>query len=60
MHKIKIGSKVKILRKDIFHLQHRENRNGTVTRINGAYVTIRPTWVVWEIELLINEIAFRK
>jgi len=53
---IKVGNKIKILRKDIFHLQHRSNRNGTVTNINGGYITVKPTWVKWEIGLLINEV----
>jgi hypothetical protein len=56
MCKIKVGSKVKILRQDIFHLRHRPNRNGIVTHVDGAYVTVRPMWLTWTIELLTNEV----
>ena len=52
----KKGNRVKILRKDIFHLKHRRNRNGTITRVDGGYIYVRPTYVKWEIELYATEI----
>lgn len=55
---MKVRDKVEILRKDIFHLQHRKNRNsiGTITHINGACILVRPMGCKWEIELYPNEV----
>jgi hypothetical protein len=52
----KVGDKVHIKRKDIYHLQHRKNRNGVVTSINGYYILVRPMWCRWEVELYPTEI----
>jgi hypothetical protein len=53
---MRVGDRVRILRKDIFHLKHRKNRNGVITNINGAYIMVRPMWCSWEIELYPNEL----
>ena len=53
---MKIGDKVKILRKDIFHLKDVENPTGTVTNVNGSYITVRPRYKRWVIELYPNEV----
>jgi len=53
---MKVGDKVNILRKDIFALKHRKNRNGFITHIDGGYVYVRPTWCKWVIELYQHEI----
>ena len=53
---MKIGDKVKILRKDIFNLKYRKNRNGIITDIDGYYIDVRPMWCSWIIELYPNEI----
>jgi hypothetical protein len=53
---VKNGDKVKILRKDIYHLKHRKNRNGTVTNVNGYLILVRPMWCNWEVELYPNEV----
>ncbi len=53
---MKVGDRVKILRKDIFPLRHRKNRNGVITHINGACILVRPTWCTWETELYPGEI----
>lgn len=52
----KVGDKVYIKRQDIFHLQHRKNRNGRIISIDGAYILVRPMWCKWVIELYPNEI----
>lgn len=52
----KVGDKVCILRQDIFHLTHRKNRNGIITHIDGAYITVRPMWCKWLCELYPGEI----
>lgn len=52
---IKVGDKVKILKKDIFYLQYRHNRTGIVTGIDGDQITVRPNWVYWTIQLSPNE-----
>jgi hypothetical protein len=51
-----VGDRVRIKRKDIFHLAHRKNRNGVITAIDGSYHFVRPMWCRWEIELYPNEI----
>ena len=56
----KKGDKITILRKDIFHLKHRKNRNGVIKKIDGEYIYVRPTWCKWIIELYRNEIKPRK
>lgn len=56
MKGFRAGDKVEILRKDIFHLKHRKNRNGIITYINGSYIYVRPMWCRWEIELYECEI----
>ena len=48
---MKVGQKVLIKRKDIFHLKHRKNRNGIVKSVNGDYILVRPMWCSWTIEL---------
>ena len=54
---MKVGDRVKILRKDIFLLRHRKNRNGIVTSIDGALIMVRPMWCRrWEIELYPGEV----
>jgi len=53
---MKKGDKVKILRKDIFALKHRKNRNGIITKIDGQYIDVRPMWCKWIIELYPGEI----
>ena len=50
------GDKVEILRKDIYHLKHRKNRNGIVVNVDGSYILVRPMWCKWEIKLYSNEI----
>jgi hypothetical protein len=57
---MKKGDRVKILRKDIFHLKHRTNRNGKVIKVDGEYVVVRPNWCSWEIELYSNELKLLK
>jgi hypothetical protein len=57
MKNFKVGDKITILRSDIALLKNRKNRNGTITAIDGAYISVRPTYVKWEIELYPNEIA---
>lgn len=52
----KVGDRVYILRRDIFSLKHRKNRNGIITDIDGAYILVRPMWCTWETELYPNEI----
>ena len=53
---LKIGDKVKILRKDIFHLKYVKNPVGTVTEIDGSYIMVRPRYKRWVIELYQNEV----
>jgi len=55
-NKLSINNKVKILRKDIFHLRNRKNKNGIITNVNGDYYIVRPMYCTWEIELYKNEI----
>lgn len=50
------GDRVEILRKDIFHLKHRKNRNGMIVDMDGGLVMVRPSWVKWEIELYAEEV----
>lgn len=50
------GDRVRIIRTDIFHLEHRKNRNGIVTNRDGDYILVRPMWCKWEIELYPCEI----
>lgn len=52
----KPGARVRILRQDIFYLKHRKNRNGVITHVDGSYISVRPMWCDWEIELYPNEI----
>lgn len=58
MSELQIGDRVEILRKDIFHLNGVEgwDRWGTVTDIDGFYITVRPKRKRWEIELYDNEV----
>lgn len=51
-----VGDRVRILRKDIAPLRHRKNRNGVITRIDGASILVRPTWCTWVTELYPGEI----
>ena len=53
---MKVNDRVKILRTDIRDLDHRTNRYGIVTAIDGEYVMVRPMWCRWVIELYPNEI----
>jgi len=53
---MKVGQKVLIKRKDIFHLKHRKNRNGIVTSIDGVYLQVKPMWCSWVIELYPHEV----
>ncbi len=53
---IKVGDRVKILRKDIAPLRHRRNHNGVVTHVNGGYILVRPGWCNWEAELHPDEL----
>lgn len=58
--KLTIGMRVQIIRQDIAYLRHRLTRNsvyGFITRVDGEYVYVRPTWCKWEIELYRNELA---
>ncbi len=57
---MKIGDKVKILRKDIILLNGRKNRNGKITSIDGAYILVRPDGLKWEVECYENEIKLIK
>lgn len=57
---MKKGDKVEILRKDIFHLKHRKNRNGRIANIDGALIDVKPMWCDWIIELYPNEIRVIK
>jgi len=53
------GDRVEILRKDIFYLKHRIKKGkvyGIITDIDGAYITVKPAWCKWEVELYPNEI----
>lgn len=57
MRPLKIGSRVRITRKDIPKvIRIRKNPTGTITHIDGAYISVRPTGEHWEIELYPNEI----
>ncbi len=51
----RVGDRVKILRRDIHLLNHRWNRNGRVTHVDGSYIMVRPMWCHWEIELYPGE-----
>ncbi len=53
---MKIGDKVRILRKDIILLNGRKNKNGKIISIDGEYILVRPTWTKWEVECYRNEI----
>lgn len=53
---MKVGDKVLILRTDIFALRNRKNRNGIITSINGQYISVKPTWCKYKLELYPNEI----
>jgi hypothetical protein len=55
-NKLQVGSKVSILRTDISALKHRKNRSGTVIHIDGSYISVRPNWCKWEVELYPNEL----
>jgi hypothetical protein len=54
MKSIKIGDRVKITA-IIAGLKHRKNKNGVITRVNGSYYYVRPTWCKWKVELYDNE-----
>jgi len=51
----KIGDRVTIT-SGIFHLNHRKNRNGRITSVNGDYIMVKPMWCKWEVELYPCEI----
>jgi len=57
---MKKGDKVEILRKDIFHFNHRKNRNGRIINIDGALIDVKPMWCNWIIELYPNEVRVIK
>ena len=54
--KVKVGDKVQILRKDIFHLRRRKNVIGKITSIDGSLIMVKPQYCKWEIELYPNEV----
>ena len=53
-----VGDKVKITRKDIFHLKNVKGKNrwGRITDIDGEYIMVKPRYKRWEIELYRCEI----
>ncbi len=53
---MKVGDKVKIL-EDVASIRHRKNKNGVISRINGAYIYVIPMWTKFEIELYEQEIC---
>ena len=57
---IKVGQKVKILRKDIHHLKHRKIKTGKITEVDGYLLLVKPSWCDWEIELYPNEVEVVK
>lgn len=50
-----VGDRVKIT-SYLAALKHRQNKTGKITRINGFYIYVKPSWVAWEVELYENEI----
>ena len=54
---MRVGDKVQILRTDIKDLNHRTNRYGRITGINGEYIYVKPMWCRWVIELYRSEVA---
>lgn len=56
---MKVGDRVLINRRDIAPLKHRMHTPiyGWITRIDGAYIDVRPAWCKWTIELYRNEIT---
>ncbi len=55
----KIGDRVRI-KAYIASLKHRKNKNGVVVDRDGAYITVRPMWCSWTIELYSNELTILK
>ena len=54
---MKVGDRVEILRTDINDLYHRTRPvYGRITHINGYYISVKPMWCRWVIELYPNEI----
>jgi len=55
---IKKGDRVKILEAPhISGLKHRKGPvYGRVTKIDGGYIYVRPSWCAWDVELYENEI----
>jgi hypothetical protein len=54
----KVNDRVRILRKDIRHLDHRRDPvYGRIISVDGEYVMVKPSWCRWEIELYKSEIA---
>lgn len=51
----RVGDRVRILEPRAV-LKHRQNRNGVVTNVNGAYIMVRPMWCKWEAEFYPNEL----
>ena len=55
--RFKVGDKVRTKNpNDIFHLKHRNNRNGIITHIDGSYIDVRPMWCTWVFEAYENEL----
>ena len=51
------GNRVQILRRDIKSLEHRTRPvYGRITKIDGEYVYVKPSWCNWEIELYRSEV----
>ena len=55
---MKLGDRVRTKKASwIFHLKHRKNRNGVITkRINSNTFLVRPFWCNWEYEAYISEL----
>ncbi len=52
-----VGDRVLILgAKHISYLKNRLPRYGIITKIDGAYINVRPSWCHWEMECYENEI----
>ena len=52
------GNRVQILRRDIKSLEHRTRPvYGRITKVDGEYVYVKPSWCNWTIELYRSEIA---
>lgn len=54
---MKAGDRVSILRTDIKDLEHRKYPvPGVVTKVDGSYIMVKPSWCKWVIELYPNEV----